>query len=782
MNLIQVTPLPDAHPPAPSPPGESSPAVLQIRIKGMHCAACVSRVEGALAAVPGVSGASVNLATERASVRGAGPIEFERLAAAVRSVGYDAVPTAGQAADDTERRERQQEARALRRRLVVAATLSTPIVLIGNLGMLPAVEAVLPMSIQNPVQLLLAIPVQFWAGGPFVRGAWLAVRRGIPDMNLLVGLGTLAAFSVSALATLAPASMRALGLPSHVYFDTAAVIVTLILLGRVLESRARAGVSRAIRRLMDLRPQVAHRIEGGATRDVPLDEVRPGDDLRVLPGEKVPVDGTVLEGRSSVDAALLTGEPLPVEVGPGDAVTGATVNQRGSFRMRAERVGADSRLMQIVRLVEQAQASKARVSRLADRIAAVFVPVVIGAALATALAWGLFGPEPRAAHALMSAVALLIIACPCALGLATPMALIAGTGRGAELGVLIRGAEALEAAERVDAVVFDKTGTLTRGRPEVTEVVPAPGVDPARLLAVAAAVDRRSEHPLAGAIVAAAETRGVEVPEPDDVAAEPGRGVVGVIAGQVALVGNAALLAGYGVDLGPLAAERERLEALGRTVAGVALGGEPLGLLAVSDTLKPDAAAAVASLRREGLDVWLLTGDQPLTAAHVAAEAGIAADRVMAGVLPDGKRDAIAALQSRGRRVAMVGDGLNDGPALAQSDLGIAMGGGADLAKETAHLTLVRGDLAGVVTAVRLARATMRVIRQNLFWAFAYNVVGIPLAAGVFYLWLRPGGPAGPLWGWDGTLHPMIASLAMAFSSLSVVTNSLRLRRWRGTG
>ena len=746
----------------------------------MHCASCVSRVEGALAAVPGVREASVNLATERATVTGSAPLDAAALAAAVRRVGYDAVPTEGLVVDDTERREREAEHASLRRRLIVAAVLSLPIVVIGNFGMLPAVEARVPMATQNAIQFVLAIPVQFWAGWPFVRGAWLAVVRRLPDMNLLVGLGTMAAFSVSALGTLAPDAMRRLGLPPYVYFDTSAVIVTLILLGRLLEARARSGASRAIRRLMDLRPQVAHRIEGEAALDVPLDQVQPGDVLRVLPGEKVPVDGTVLDGRSSVDAALLTGEPLPVEIGPGDAVAGATVNQRGSFRMRADRVGADSKLMQIVRLVEQAQASKARMSRLVDRVAAVFVPVVIGAALVAAALWFFFGPEPRAAHALMTAVAMLIIACPCALGLATPMALIAGTGRGAELGVLIRGAEALEAAERVDAVVFDKTGTLTQGRPEVTAIVAAPGVEESRLLAVAAAVERRSEHPLAGAIVAAAEARGVVIPEPDDVAADPGRGVVGVVEGRVVLVGNAALFAAYGVSDAAFTVERERLESEGRTVAGVALGGECLGLLAVSDTLKAGAAEAISALRAAGLEVWLLTGDQPRTAATVARAAGIAAERVIAGVLPAGKRDAIAEMQKGGKRVAMVGDGLNDGPALAQSDLGIAMGGGADLAKETAHLTLVRGDLSGVVTAVLLARFTMRVIRQNLFWAFAYNVVGIPLAAGLLYLWLKPGGAIGPLWNWNGTLHPMIASMAMAFSSVSVVMNSLRLRSWRG--
>jgi len=769
-----MTPESATPPELEAPPAEP----IHLRIRGMHCASCVSRVERALAAVPGVREASVNLATDRARVLPDSTVRIETLAAAVRSAGYEAVPAAGVEMDDRERAERAAEQRSLSRRVVVAAVLSAPIVVLGNLGGLPAIARIVPPATANAIQLLLAIPVQFWAGWPFVRGAALAARRRLPDMNLLVGLGTLAAFTVSAAATLAPRALDRLGLPPHVYFDTAAVIVTLILIGRWLEARARARASAAIRALLDLRPRVAHRVDAEGVRDVPLEEIVPGDLLQVLPGENVPVDGVVVSGRSSVDASLLTGEPLPVEIGPGQPVTGATVNQRGAFRMRAERVGAASKLMQIVRLVERAQASKAKVSRLADRIAAVFVPVVLGVALSAGLAWLFLGPEPRAAHALMTAIAVLIIACPCALGLATPTALIAGSGRGAELGVLLRGAESLEAAERIDAVVFDKTGTLTRGRPVVTAIAPAPGTSEERLLAVAAAIERRSEHPLAGAIVAAAESRGVAIPEPEDVAAEPGRGVIGTLEGRVVLVGNAALLAAFGVEERALRADRERFESAGHTVVGVALGGDALGLLAVGDELKPDAREAVAELTRDGQEVWLLTGDHEGTARSVAAELGIAAARVIAGVLPDGKRDAIESLQRRGLRVAMVGDGINDGPALAQSDLGVAIGGGAELAKETAHLTLVRDDLAGVVTAIRLARETMRVIRQNLFWAFAYNVVGIPLAAGVIFLALRPGGPIGPLAGWDGTLHPMVASLAMAFSSVSVVTNSLRLRRW----
>ena len=520
-------------------------------------------------------------------------------------------------------------------------------------------------------------------------------------------------------------------------------------------------------------------VTDGVTVEVPLDQVQPGDVLLVRPGEKVPVDGVVLDGRSSVDASMLTGESLPVDVGAGDRVAGATVNQSGSFRMRAEHVGADSMLMQIVRLVQQAQGSKAEVARLADRVAAVFVPVVISIAIAAFVLWFDFGPAPRHSQALLKAVAVLIIACPCALGLATPTALIVGTGRGAELGVLIRGADALEAADGISTVVFDKTGTLTRGRPELTDVVPAPGVEEPRLLAVAASVEQRSEHPLAQAVVRGARERGVTPTEPDDFSALPGRGVLAVLQGRVVALGSPALLAEQGAALGALEAERERLERAGRTVIAVAENGAPLGLLAVADTIKRDAAATVAAMRRSGLEVWMITGDNARTAEAIAAQAGIGPDRVLAQVLPGEKSAKIAELQQGGRRVAMVGDGINDAPALAQADLGIAMGGGTDIAMEASGITLVRGDLAGVPVALRLARRTMQVIRQNLFWAFIYNTLGIPVAAGVLYLFLRPGGPVGPLWGWQGTLHPMLASLAMALSSVSVVTSSLRLRGFK---
>ncbi len=768
-----------ATPPAAAPvPGTASGRV-ELRITGMHCASCVSRVEQALAGVPGVRGASVNLATERATVALETPLALEQLAAAVRAAGYGARPVEpGAAADEAAEREREAERRALARRFVVAAALSVPVVLLGNFGMLPGLSAI-PVAAQSWIQLAFATPVQLWAGWPFVRGSWTALRRRTADMNLLVGLGTLTAYVYSLVATVAPAQVRGAGQEAHVYFDTAAVIVTLILLGRLLEARARSSTSRAMRRLLDLRPRTARRVSGDEVVEVPLDEVRPGDVLLVRPGEKVPVDGVVLDGRSSVDASMLTGESLPVDVGPGGRVTGATLNQSGAFRMRAERVGADSMLMQIVRLVRQAQASKAEVARLADRVAAVFVPVVISIAVAAFVLWYDFGPEPRHSVALLRAVAVLIIACPCALGLATPTALIVGTGRGAELGVLIRGADALEAAGGIGAVVFDKTGTLTRGRPELTDVVAAPGVEEPRLLAAAAAAEARSEHPLAEAVVRGARARGVAPAEPGDFSAVAGRGVVAVVGGKAVAVGSAALLAEQGVDLAALEAERGRLEEGGRTVFAVAENGAALGLLAVADTLKGGARETVSELERSGLEVWMITGDNARTARAVAAQAGVAPERVLAQVLPGEKSAKIAELQRAGMRVAMVGDGINDAPALAQADLGVAMGGGTDIAMEASGITLVRGDLAGVPVALRLARRTMQVIRQNLFWAFVYNTLGIPVAAGALYLLLREGGPIGPVLGWQGTLHPMLASLAMAFSSVSVVTSSLRLRGFK---
>lgn len=762
-----------------APPGATPAETARLRISGMHCASCVARVEQALAGVEGVLEARVNLATARAEVDLTHPVAPAALTAAVRAAGYDAHAVTSPVEDDAERREREAELAVLRRRFVIATILSAPVVVIAHLGMLPFLHDV-PMSTQRWLQLAFATPVQLWAGWPFVRAVGRALARRQADMDTLVGIGTLAAYLYSVVVTVAP---RALGDAAghsggEVYFDTAVVILTLILLGRLLESRAKAGASQAMRRLLDLRPRSAIRVTDGREEEVPLDAVQPGDVLLVRPGARVPVDGRVLEGRSAVDASMLTGESMPVEVGPDDAVTGATLNQTGAFRMRAERVGADSMLMQIARMVERAQTTKANVARLADRIAAIFVPAVLAIAALTFALWMLLGPEPRLAPALTHAIAVLILACPCALGLATPTALIVATGRGAELGVLVRGADVLEAAEKVDTVFFDKTGTLTRGRPELIEVVTAPGVDEARLLGAAGAVEARSEHPLAAAVLRGCAARGIVPPEPQDFGASPGRGVFGLVDGRAVVVGTPELLAEYGASEAALASGRERLEAAGLTVLAVAENGALLGLLAFADTLKPDAPAAIAALERRGLEVWLITGDQPRTGQAIARAAGIAATRVLARVLPAGKSEAVRSARDAGKRVAMVGDGINDAPALAEADVGIAMGGGTDLAMEASGMTLVRGDLMGVDTALRLARRTLQIIRQNLFWAFVYNTLGIPIAAGALAPLLSPGGPIGPVLGWQGSLHPMIASVAMALSSVSVVLSSLRLRRF----
>ena len=774
MTFIPVESL-ESDRPTPGPPSGKADAT-DLRIAGMHCAACVTRVESALGSVPGVLEATVNLATERAHVRHASAVETAALMNAVRQIGYDARPVTSAIPDDDEARERTAALRSLRGRVVVAVGFGAPVVLLAHLGMIPPFHRV-PMEWQNLVQWVLATVVQGWAGWPFLSGAWKGVRHRSADMNLLIAVGTLSAYFYSAAATVAPGLFRAAGVAPDVYFDTAVVIVALVLVGRLLEARVRAGTSQAIRRLMELAPATARRLQAdGTVVQIRLAEVGRGDRLLIRPGEKVPVDGVVVEGRSSIDASMLTGEPQAVEIGPGDAVTGGTLNGHGAFQLRAERVGEETALMQIVRLVQRAQGSKAEVGRQGDRIAAVFVPVVISIAIAAFVLWFDFGPEPHAVRGLLHAVAVLIIACPCALGLATPTALMVGTGRGAELGVLIRDAVALESADRIDTVIFDKTGTLTFGRPELREVVAAPGIDPERLLEVAATVERSSEHPLAAPIVRGAIDRGVRPRQPDDFAAVPGRGVVAVIDGRPAAVGTTGLMAEQGVDLREVDESLRHLEARGDTAVVVSYDGRALGVLALADPVKPGARETVQALAGAGYESWLLTGDQPLTAAVVAHAAGIPADRVIAGVMPGGKQEKVRELQGRGRRVAMVGDGINDAPALARADLGIAMGSATDVAMEASDITLLRADLDGVRAALALARRTLHVIRTNLFWAFAYNVVGIPVAAGLLYPLLRAGGPLGPVLGWEGTLNPMVASLAMALSSVSVVTSSLRLR------
>jgi Cu+-exporting ATPase len=630
----------------------------------------------------------------------------------------------------------------------------------------PVQHALGPAAL-NWIQAILATPVVLWGGQPFFERGWASVRTGNLNMFTLIALGTGVAYVYSVVATLIPdlfpPTLRTHDGAVPVYFEAASVIIVLVLLGQVLELRARSRTGSAIRALLGLAPKSARRVRAdGSEEDVPLEHVQPGDRLRVRPGEKTPVDGVISEGSGVVDESMVTGEPMPVEKQPGDRVTGGTVNRAGSFIMRAERVGRDTLLARIVQMVGEAQRSRAPIQRLADQVAAYFVPAVIVAAGLTFVAWWLFGPEPRLAHAVVNAVAVLIIACPCALGLATPMSIMVGTGRGAQAGVLIRHAEALEVFERVDVVVVDKTGTLTEGKPQLMRAIAAERFDENEVLRLAAGVETNSEHPLAAAIVRAARERGLAVRPAADFRSDTGKGVRGTLDGHAIALGNAQMLDGLGVEVGSLAAATAELRAQGHTVMFVAVDGHLAGLLAVGDAIKASTPDAIRQLHEAGIRIVMLTGDSRATAEAVAAQLGI--DAVEAEVLPEQKGATIKRLQAEGHRVAMAGDGVNDAPALALADVGIAMGTGTDVAMESAGITLVKGDLRGIVKARRLSRATMRNIRENLLFAFLYNTLGIPIAAGVLY----------PLFGI--LLSPMIAAAAMTFSSVSVITNALRLR------
>ncbi len=764
-----------------------------IPVTGMTCAACSARIQRTLERAPGVASANVNLMTNSATVEFDPTVSsLDALIATIKDTGYGAElprPEAAVGEAETADELRLAEERAvLRRKVTVSLVAAALAMLIG----VPLGEAAAAQGADDPLMhlmmplghalrsiapgiftvsadawrwtlLLLTLPIVFWAGRHFYVRAWAAARHGGADMNTLVSVGTGAAFLFSLAMTVGGPYFVARGVEPHVYYEAVIAIIALILLGNYLEARAKGRTSAAIRKLVALRPDLAHVVRGGELLDLPLDAVRTGDELLVRPGETIPVDGVVLEGTTTVDEAMLTGEPTPVAKRTGSPVVGATLNRAGAIRMRATRVGGDTVLAQIIRMVREAQGAKAPIQQLSDRIAGIFVPVVIVIALGTFAAWYFVGPEPRVVRALAAAVTVLIIACPCAMGLAVPTAVMVATGRGAERGVLFKGGNILQRAAELDVVVLDKTGTITAGSPAVTDVWALGAGKDADMLGAAAALERMSEHPLGEAIVAEARARGLAIPEVAEFQVTPGKGAVGVVGGVGVIVGNRAMLADWGVDPSPLAAEADQLAARGATPVLVAIGGEPAGIIAVADPVRPTSAAAVAALRSLGLEVVMLTGDGRTTAQAVARQVGIT--QVIAEVLPEHKRDEVQRLQGEGKVVGMVGDGLNDAPALAQADVGIAIGTGTDVAVEAGDVTLMRGDLAGVPEAVRLARRTLRVIKQNLFWAFAYNVVGIPVAAGALY----------PMFGL--LLTPTMAAAAMAVSSVSVVTNSLRLRR-----
>ena len=744
---------------------------IELKISGMTCASCVGRVERALKAAPGVLDASVNLATERATVRVLeGAADARALTEAVAKAGYaaEAASASDATSEDREQASRAAEIRSLGRAVGVAGAATLPLFLIEMaLHFVPGAHdwlmGTIGMTPWRILSFLLATFVLFVPGLRFYRKGVPNLVRLTPDMNSLVVLGATAAWAFSTVATFAPGWLPA-G-TANVYFEAAAVIVTLILVGRWFEARAKGQTSQAIRRLMTLQAKTARVERNGAEIELPIDQVAPGDVIIVRPGERVPVDGSVLSGSSFVNESMLTGEPIPVEKGEGAKVVGGTINTTGAFRFRAEKVGADTVLAQIVRMVEAAQGAKLPIQALVDKVTGWFVPAVIGIAALTFGVWLAFGPQPALGFALVNAVAVLIIACPCAMGLATPTSIMVGTGRAAELGILFRKGEALQALQGVEVVAFDKTGTLTEGRPELTDLTVADGFAEDEVLGLVAALETQSEHPIARAIIQAAEARGLPIPKPDTFSSRPGYGAEGRVAGRSVQVGADRLMRGLGHDLSAFEDQAERLGGEGKSPLYAAIDGRLAAIIAVADPIKATTPAAIAAIHALGLKVAMVTGDNRRTAEAVARRLGI--DEVRAEVLPDGKVEAVWALQAGGRRVAFVGDGVNDAPALAAADVGLAVGGGTDVAIESADVVLTGGDLRGAVNAIALSRATMRNIRQNLVWAFGYNVVLIPVAAGLLF----------PVFGW--LLSPMLAAGAMALSSVSVLTNALRLRGFK---
>ena len=736
-------------------------------ILGMSCASCVDRVQAALNKVPGVIEATVNFATEKAAIEYIpGLVKIKDLAKSTEAIGYTLVEVEEEQLVDKEAQARQTEFRQLKNKFLTGLLLVAPLFLFVHWEKL-GLSAILPLSGQTNfmLQLLLQTPVQFWVGWRFYKGAVAAARHRTSDMNTLIAVGTSAAYLYSILATFFPHLFAAEGLAPKVYYDTAGAIIVLILLGRLLEARAKGQTSEAIKKLIGLQAKTATVVVNGETHEIPVEQVLIGDTVIVKPGEKIPMDGVILEGHSSVDESMVTGESIPVEKTAGEEVIGATINKTGTFKFKATKVGKDTMLAQIIKMVEEAQGSKPPIARLADVIAGYFVPAVIGAAIVTFIIWYFFGPVPALTYAVLNFVAVMIIACPCALGLATPTSIMVGTGKGAEHGILIRGGEALETAHKLNAIVLDKTGTITRGEPVVTDIVTAEGYHSEAILRLAASAEKGSEHPLGEAIVKKAIENDLDLEDPKDFNAIPGHGIMAIIDGKNVLLGNTKLMRDRGIQLTNLESKADALSVEGKTPMWVTVDGQIAGIIAVADTLKENSKAAVAALHHLGLQIIMLTGDNKQTADAIAKQVGI--DRTLAEVLPEGKTNEIKKLQDEGKKVGMVGDGINDAPALAQADVGIAIGTGTDVAMESSDITLISGDLTGVVTAIALSKATIRNIKQNLFWAFAYNTILIPVAAGVLF----------PFFGI--LLNPIFAAAAMGLSSVTVVTNALRLRRFK---
>ncbi len=741
---------------------------VELSIQGMSCASCVGSVEDALGAVTGVEEVHVNLATERAALKvSPGTVEVETLKAAVEQAGYEVIHVGDEDRGDVEAAAREEEHRNLKRQFVVATIFTVPIFLLDMIPMVVEPVHHWLMGLMSMQQLfvvlfILGSVVQFGPGRRFYRHGWAAMRHGRPDMNSLVMLGTSAAYGYSVVATFFAGLLPAGS--AHVYFEAAAVIITLVLLGKLLEAKARGRTSEAIRTLMSLRAQAARVVRGGVDREVPIDEVIVGDVIRVRPGDQIPVDGVVLDGSSYVDESMISGEPVPVQKGPGAEVVGSTINKTGSFLFRATRVGRDTVLSQIIRTVEEAQASQPPIQDMVDKVVAVFVPVVLILAMLTFVIWTTVGPEPAMAMGLVAAVSVLIIACPCAMGLATPTSIMVGTAKAAERGILFRNGKALQYLQGVDVVAFDKTGTLTEGTPSLTDLVLSDGWSEDELLTAAAALERHSEHPIAEAIVKAAEEHSLPQQRAENFEAYPGYGVSGDVTGREVLVGAARFMGQRGVDIDAFRDQARELAGQGKSPLYVAVDGVSAALIAVADRVKATTPAAIDALHEQGLRIVMITGDNQRTAEAIAARLGI--DEVFAGVLPDGKAAALQALQQQGHRVAFVGDGINDAPALATADVGVAIGTGTDVAIEAADVVLMSGHVNTVPEARGLSRATFRNIKQNLFWAFFYNAALIPVAAGVLY----------PVVGI--LLSPMLAAAAMALSSTFVVANALRLRRY----